>query len=40
MFYTDFIEELECYGVFHTENEKCFATFSSENQADEYIKEM
>lgn len=40
MFYSDYIEELEVYGVFHTESEGCFATFSSEEQADQYINEM
>lgn len=40
MFYSDFDEELECYGVFHTEKEGCFGTFSSEEQADEYIAGM
>ncbi|WP_342532746.1 hypothetical protein MHB40_14870 [Lysinibacillus sp. FSL K6-0057] len=40
MFYSDYIEELECYGVFHTEYDKCYATFSSEQQAENYISDI
>ena len=40
MYYTDYIEEMDCFGVFHTEHDKCYATFTSEDQAENYINEM
>ena len=40
VFYTDFIEESELYGVFHTETNICYATFCSEGEANEYMEEI
>ena len=38
-YYVDMIEEDEVYGIFNTETGHCYATFISESEAEEHLKQ-